>query len=597
MLKVKKETIFVLLIFLLAVGLRLGYSFFLKNHYFFYGSPGSDVTYYQKWANEIAMGNWIGEETFFGLPLYPYFLGVLTRLCLGNLFAMRLFHILLGSLNCVLLYYLARKIFSQRVAMLSAILAASNFTLIYYDWLMMPVTLLILLSLILIWSLLHFSTVTPRREWFLLGLFMGVTILGDGKILFFFALVCLYILCRWPKPFWQKISRIILPLGLSVFLVLFSVTIRNKIIGGDWVFISAQSGLSLYVGNNPDATGTFENPDFIRPTHRGQDEDQRVIAEAAAQRKLSPGEVSQFWRQKATSFIRERPLDYLTLLGKKCLVFVKDIEWANDIDLILQREWRQRFDYNPYFILCPLALAGMFLAWRRGKNTAYLNLLILSQLILILIFFLTTRHRATILPVFILYESFLFWWVIDQIRHRNIKQLGLAASFIAIFLILFQPESVDSKTIQFLSFTKSGAVYEKQGQYKKAREQYIKALKLRPFDTNSLYNLGTAYLMEGDLAKAQPLLRKVVETCHYHVDALYNLGYTYEQTDSLGLALQSYKQVLTYQPEDLDIHFRIATIYQKQGNCQKAREHYLIITEKQPLFTDKIQSLMSECKS
>jgi len=201
--KSNKNTITLILIFILALGLRLGYLFFLKNNYFFYDHPSSDVVYYQDWGHKIALGNWIGEETFFGLPLYPYFLGILERLCLGNLFMMRLFHILLGSLNCVMLYYLAKKIFSSRVAIITAILAASNFLLIYYDWLMMPVTLLIALSLVIMISFLHFNVNTSRREWFILGILIGLTTLGDGKFLLFFPLVCLYILYQWKKTFFS----------------------------------------------------------------------------------------------------------------------------------------------------------------------------------------------------------------------------------------------------------------------------------------------------------------------------------------------------------------------------------------------------------
>ena len=73
----KKEIISVILIFSLALLLRLAYVVFLKQNYFFYDNPSSDVSYYQEWAREIARVNWIGTKTFWGLPLYPYFLAAL----------------------------------------------------------------------------------------------------------------------------------------------------------------------------------------------------------------------------------------------------------------------------------------------------------------------------------------------------------------------------------------------------------------------------------------------------------------------------------------------------------------------------------------
>jgi len=594
--KEKKEQIIIVFIFLLALGLRLGYLVFLKGHYFFYDHPSSDVLYYQEWGHEIATGNWLGKKVFFGLPLYPYFLAVLERLTLGNLFSMRLLHLLMGSFNCILTYYIAKKIFSDKVACIAAILMASNFILIYYDWLMMPVTLIILFSLFIVISFLHIESITQQRDWFILGLLMGIVTLGDGKFLIYFALACFYIAFRWQKPLLYKITTIILPLTFGLSLILFSVTLRNKLVGGDWVFISAQSGLSLYTGNNPDATGIYEHPFFLRPSHVGQDEDQKIMAETILQKKLTPREVSQFWRTKALNFIQQEPSAYFILLLRKFQALLRDNEEAHDADLILQREWRQRLDLNSYFIICPLAIVGMVLAWRKRKDTAYVNLLILSQLIITMVFFLTTRHRATILPFLIIYESYCLCWIIEQIRTHQFKQLSITALLLVIYLVVFRPKSVAPETIQFIHYAKSGPIYESQKQYKEAQQQYLNAIKLRPYDTTTLSNLGNAYLLDENFKKAEQYYLRALETCHYNVDALFNLGYTYEQTGSPDLALQFYRKVLVYQPESLDTHYRIAGVYQKQGDCQSAKKYYSFITSERPLMTDKINELISRCE-
>ena len=45
--KDKKERLQIVIIFALALGLRLIYMFFLKKNYFFYAHPSADVTFYQ----------------------------------------------------------------------------------------------------------------------------------------------------------------------------------------------------------------------------------------------------------------------------------------------------------------------------------------------------------------------------------------------------------------------------------------------------------------------------------------------------------------------------------------------------------------------
>ncbi len=594
--KNSKSILIVILIFLLAFSLRLGYTFFLKNNYFFYNNPSSDVTYYREWAHEIAKGDFLGKEIFYGLPLYPYFLALIERLSLGHIFAMRLIHLLLGSINCLLLYFISKKIFNQKVGILSAFLASTNFILIYYDWLMMPVTLIILLSQICLLSLLRRDGLLKRSEWFILGLIWGTGILGDGKLLFFLFFSGIYLFFYWNKSKYFKLTTVLLPLILGVSIILGGVTLRNKVVGGEWIFICAQSGLSLYAGNNPDANGIFENPEFIRPTHGGQDEDQKIVAEAIAEKKLTASQVSQFWRNKAISFITEQPLAYLVLLKSKFLVFFTETERAHDIDLILQQNWRKKFDFNPFYVIMPLALVGLAAALFNRKDTAFLNLLILSQLTTTLIFFLTTRHRASLLPVLIIFQSYGIFWLFEKIKQKNVKPLSLTLGFLIIFLLLFEPQHLDSKTITFLRHAKSGPVYEQMQDYESAKDEYYKALEIRPTDSNTLYNLGTAYLLDENLVKAEEFFLKALKVCHYNVDALFNLGYIYEQKGNTPAALKTYLNVLEYQPQSLDIHYRLAHLYHYCGDCQNAHHHYSTIIKRQPQLYKEVNQLITQCR-
>jgi tetratricopeptide (TPR) repeat protein len=597
-----QTAISLVVIILLAFFLRMSYLFFLKSHYFFHDYPSSDVTYYREWAQEIASGNWLGSKTFYGLPLYPYFLAVLERLTFGQDFLLRFLHICLGALNCGLIFLVARRVFSFGPAFLAGLLSATNFILIYYDWLMMPVTLLITLSLLVMFGLYDEKLGKNSRHAFLLGILIGLSILGDGKMMFFLLMAVVYLMWPEQKPWPQKIRHLIIPLFAGTLLMVFPVTLRNKLVGGNWVLISAQSGLSFYAGNNPEAAGFYEHPFFMRPSHTGQDEDQKIIAQAIAKRQLSDSEVSHFWSNKAIAFIKEKPTAYVQLLVRKVVLFFKDTEMSHDLDLLFQRDYRLKFDWNPYLIICPLAMLGMWVAWRQRKNTAFFNMIIFSQLIMTLIFFLTTRHRASILPFFLIYEAFAFCWLAEKFWKREWLKGGLAFAAVFAAVILLPEEFRAEEDLNFAQASKSAAIYFDRKQYEESQLAFFQAHRLQPWDTNTLMGIGNTFMMQNNIPIAEQYYLLALKSCQYNVDVIFNLGYTYEtmgrktgDPQLLAKALDYFQQAFSYQPESLDIHFHLATILQDQGECQKAQPHFRFILNKQPHLKDSLQPFMASC--
>ncbi|MEW5894135.1 MAG: tetratricopeptide repeat protein [Candidatus Omnitrophota bacterium] len=585
----KKENLFLIGIFIAAFSIRLAFMLAAKQNYFFYHNPGSDVTYYAEWAKEIATESFIGKKAFSGLPLYPYALSVLYRLSLGHMELIRLFHLLLGSLNCVLLFLLSKKIFSLNTAVLASIFTGFNFMMIYYDWLMMPVTLIIFLSLVIIIALIDRDQL-KSAQWSMLGVLIGLTTLGDGKFLFF--AIATFIWLWIAEPFRRKQAVIMI---LSAFCVLGLTCLRNKIIGGDWILISSQSGLSLYAGNHPDANGTYTNPQFIRPSHQGQDEDQKIVAEAILNRTMTEGEVSAFWKSKALQFIRHHPDQFLRLVLKKFRLFFTETEYAHDMDLLFMREWKYRLEWNALFILFPLALIGMLVTFKKWKNQPFVIFLIVCQMAVTLIFFLATRHRATILPFLIAFESVAIFWLIDRFKNRDGLQIAAAISFIVLFAAVFQPVFMDNKVLTYNRYAKAGAVYDKRGDLKNAEKSYLKALELTPGDSNLLYNLGNVYMKDGRLEQAEQTYKQALSICGYNVDALFNLAFLYEQTGRESEALQIYDKISQYQPDSPDIFFRIANIYDKAGDCEKAFTFYQKVVDLSPILKKEIQKYIAHC--
>lgn len=589
----KNEKRFLCFLFFLAFALRLGYLFFLKHHYLFFGHPGDDVSYYKQWAEAIVFGE-TSKTAFSGMPLFPYYLAVLFKLTGGHWAVVNFFNLLLGSLNCVLVYLLTKRIFSYPTAHIASLLTATNFVLIYYDWLMMPVTLLITLTLAI---LLAMSDGFPRsfKEWLILGIFVGAAGLGEAKFIIFAVLFGGYF-CRENRSmtFLNNI-KILIPFILGLTVVLGGITVRNRIAGGEWIFISAQSGLSLYVGNNPAASGAFENPPFIRPSHIGQDEDQRIFVEKTLGRPVTLGEASEYYKKYALNFIFTQPVNYIKLLGKKLILLASDSEASHDIDMILQRELKSRLDVNPYVLILPLALIGLTISFKYNLKSRPVVLVIASYLIYAMIYFVTTRQRAPILPLLIIFEAFTFVWIEKTLRVRQLKSFIGPAVFYALYACFFPPRFMDQSAYALLVNSKSGSVYDSRKDYVQAEKFYLNALSYAPADANSYYNLGTAYLHEEKYDLARQAFLKSIELGKFNVDATFNLGYIYEQTGQTELAIRTYQDVLHMSPQSLDAAFRIANLYQKQGRCDLAGKYFEVIIKTKPVLTEEIRKSFSAC--
>lgn len=591
-----RETIFCTLIFLAAFIVRIGYVLSLKQHYFFFDQPSSDVKYYQQWAQDIASGNWIGDGPFYGMPLYAYVLAFIKRLTLNSDTAIRLVHLLIGSCNCLLVYQLTKRIFPP-AAYLAAILTATNFTLIYYDWLMMPVSLIALLSMTVLLFLMDRDKLKKTSEWVILGVLMGLTALGDGKTVIFFGLTCVALSLSRSLSLWENIRKYVLPFTLGFMLIVGGCALRNKLISGDWILISAQSGLSFFVGNNAKSDGLYYNPEFIRPTHDGQDEDQQIFAQEATQRSLSPGMISDFWRNQALKFIYHEPAAYARLLAKKAILFFREVDSPDEIDLALQKEWKSRLDVNSFYLLCPLSILGAFFAWRqRITGTGFINLMIISQLIFTLLFFLTTRHRATVLPFFILYEAYFLIMLWQWVRAKAFKSVVGSAIFAALYWVTLKPLELPKGMIEFIHHANAGVAYAKKERHKLAQAHYLKALELQPFDSNTLFNLGNSYFYEKDLANAQKYYEKVLTLVPTHVDARFNLGYTLEEKGELDQALMIFLSLMRDQPDRLDIQYRLAYINAKRKNCETAAQFASSVASHAPPLADEMKQLTAQCR-
>ena len=131
-----------------ALALRLWNVSDLAAHDPFFDRPSVDERMYHEWAQQIAAGDWRGDQVFLNGPLYPYLLGGLYALVGPSLYAARVAQALIGALACALTWWVGRRRFAPAVALGAAALVAASRMLIFYDSVMVADALMVPLALL-----------------------------------------------------------------------------------------------------------------------------------------------------------------------------------------------------------------------------------------------------------------------------------------------------------------------------------------------------------------------------------------------------------------------------------------------------------------
>lgn len=232
-------------------------------------------------------------------PGYPVFLAALYLLGLDTPRAVFIIQAFCGTLTCVLLCFLAKKLFGGKTAAFAGLIAALYPFFIYFTGLLLSETLFILF--LVAFFLLLETRSGPGLSWprrlavpILAGILAGVlTHLRSSFLLFPFFLLPFVLLRRKPRR--NALA------GWALMLLFMALTLspwvwRNYRLFGHFIPTTLQAGESLYEANSPYATGGPAMNESQTPWDR-----------ITAGQKLNEYERDRFFRDKAIKYIREHP--------------------------------------------------------------------------------------------------------------------------------------------------------------------------------------------------------------------------------------------------------------------------------------------------
>ncbi|MGN6733667.1 MAG: glycosyltransferase family 39 protein, partial [Candidatus Binatia bacterium] len=361
----------VIVIFATALSLRVLYLIQIQSIPLFYNLPGDGRTY-DEWAQRIAAGDWLGSGVFYQAPLYPYFLGLLQTVVGHNLWAIRIVQALLGSVSCVLIFLAGERLFTRAAAIAAGLLLAFYAPAIFFDEVIDKSVLDVLLLSTLLWVLVGTASTRHWRQWLGAGAILGLLGLSRENALVLAAVVPMWIAVYFSA---QPVKNRATWVGFffaGLLLVLVPVGLRNLAVGGEFKLTTSQLGANFFIGNNPAADGTYGSVHKIIGEPSLEGSDARRLAERATGRKMAPGEVSDFWLQKASAYIRSEPLSWVWLFGKKWLMVwnAREVEDSDDFYIYSQWSWLlQALGWLTHFgVLAPLAAVGVWMSRRQWRD-------------------------------------------------------------------------------------------------------------------------------------------------------------------------------------------------------------------------------------
>jgi tetratricopeptide (TPR) repeat protein len=595
------------IIFVLALLIRLICVFQIDASPFTFLSI--DDTYYDSWALEISGGDIIGDEAFYGLPLYPYLLGLLYFIFGHNILLAKIANAVLGSASCVFLYLLGARVFNKKTGIIaSSVLAFYNIS-IFYENMLSSTALAMLLYLGLLLIAVSLYNKPSLKKWAGMGILAGITSLANAIALLFVPVFAVFMFLKARSDPKKELSRGIAAMAGALLIIIALPAFRNYAVSGDLVPITYHSGLTFYAGNNPLSAGTFRLPPEIErdiPTTKSRS---AAAAEEALGRKLEPSEVSSYWFGKGVSFIKENPARAAKNTLKKIYLFwwTKEIYEITSIKFLKEFVPALRLPLFGFALISPLSILGMALAFKRNKNGAasILYLFVGAVALSLAIYFVNSRYRMAADPVLILFAAFLICRIHEKLLKRNyIYPFAVAAGSAALFFLLSFPvlsftgisayinlgnsyessqqldkaEEAYKKAVALdpshpLPLYNIGVIYFKQQRYDEAIEAYERSISLNPTFSKPYNNLAAIYDILGNTDKAETAFKRAIEANPLIPELHFNLGKFYISHKRYDEAVSELREALDLRSDYIEAHNNIAYLYFLSGDIKRSVHH------------------------
>ena len=555
----------------IAVTLRVAYALASRSSPFF-DHLDLDSKFYDTWAKQIAAGDFMGSEVFFMGPLYPYFLAVIYKVAGPSLVAVKVVQSVIGGLTAGGVFLLGKTAFGRTVGLVAGLMAVFYVPFIFYDSaILLPVLATCLNTFMLYFLLIGMRGDRPRAL-LAAGLLAGLSAAGNASILAFAVVATLFMLLGGGGRLIRRV-RMCAVFAAGIAIVVIPITIRNAAVGGDFVPLTSNAGLNLYIGNHEASTGAYVKPEGLDVF---TDPEGETIAEAAVGRELKPSEVSAWWAGRARAYIRENPGRFASNLLRKVFFFWSVYEVPQIEHLPFEKRYSAllRIPSPSFGVICPLGIVGVILAWRKRRSARLLFLYMLTFSVVIISFFVVARYRLPMVPALMVFAAFAITWLVTAGVGGQYKKLAMACVGIVLLMaavnINFYRVSPVSGFAQ--SYYRLGIIHGLKGRPEEALASYLQALELDPEIVPARVSAAALLSRAGRYAEAKGELMIAVGLDSTYEKAYYNLGLVYSEEARMDSALMMMERALDLKPDYILARVGLAAVLYEMGNLDRAGE-------------------------
>jgi 4-amino-4-deoxy-L-arabinose transferase-like glycosyltransferase len=416
---------------------------------------------------------WCGHKQFYQDPLYTYLVALTYKVLGPDVRWVFAWQMLLGVAGNVLIYLIARKYFGEWVAVLAAALAVLCSPMLYYELILVRETLISLAGLLMA----YLTTLAFERRrwgwWVGLGAAVGLSIILKSHFVLFLIGVAAAIVIGYRKD-WR---RMLASGGLfmaGVVVAISPLAARNVAVGVSPLTTTSAAGITFIGANTVDYAG---NGFFVSPQYAA-----RIMGDTNG--KMLPAVIE---------CLKTHPdiASYAQLVWGK---FEKTWQWYeipsnSSFDYYRLHSSLLRHLPVTFLLISPLALVGLVLAVRRFKTCWPLYLLVLTNLAVLLMFHVMSRHRRPLLAALIPFAAIPAVWIAQWIAQRKwVRAVVTVAALILVGLWTSRPLPAGAELIRPVDYEVANELFyvplaedaAKRGDWKRATEILAEALRYEP---------------------------------------------------------------------------------------------------------------------
>jgi 4-amino-4-deoxy-L-arabinose transferase-like glycosyltransferase len=421
---------------------------------------------YTDWMRELAPREtwyrwWGGEHIFQQEPLYPYLLALLLGVWGGSVGGVLLVQLLMGGLQPLLAFFIARRLFGDVAGLVAAALLAFYGPLVFYQGLLLRDWLVLLLEPLALLALLRAREQGRAARWLLAGAALGLALLAKATLLLFVPLALAWSLTGPHAGQVRRGARAALVL-LGLGLALAPLLLRNAAVGAPVLAFSNRAPEAFALGNAADAepVGLYFPPSMGPILERSNGQLGAVLRHTL---ETYQGDVGRF----------------VSVQLRKLRGLVDPMEVPNNASYDYGRELSPVLTWLfGYGLVFPLGVAGFLLVLKHWRRHLPLLLYTLATLAGLLVTAILDRYRLVLVTPLALYAGAGLGACVQAVRERNPRPPALLAALTLLvaagqqwlapmeelrrsaFFTLFPP-----------SYTVAAEVYAREGRFERALEE------------------------------------------------------------------------------------------------------------------------------